>query len=281
MKDRPGSPFFTLICFRSLLPGLLLGSALLHAGHAQVATNLDALPGTNNTDSHKTVRKSSSKPSPDTYKTSPRTTQTEAAQRIEEPPSPIPAPSSTGAGYTTVPGVPETAPPAPIIAPPFVPIERHPPVLPQEVIPVQDAGTHAEALNNQDLRILFSHEDARLDKATIDSVNSLGKTLAQYPEKRLLLKSYATLRDDDMSMQRRLSLARALAVRSILIRSGIATTRIYPIAYGRPNTGPIPASNTHGNYLDIVIEENPVISAASFSTKSDDVPANTSTTNMP
>lgn len=70
---------------------------------------------------------------------------------------------------------------------------------------------------------------------------------------RLLLRSYAAVPGDDISMPRRIALARDLAVRSLLIHGGIATTRIYPIAQGRPDAG----DTAPVNRLDIIAEANP------------------------
>ncbi|MCT6839082.1 MAG: hypothetical protein M3036_15670, partial [Bifidobacteriales bacterium] len=54
-------------------------------------------------------------------------------------------------------------------------------------------------------------------------------------------------------MPRRLALSRALAIRGLLVQNGIATTRIYPIAHGRPDaTDTAPTER-----LDILPESNP------------------------
>ncbi|GBR50218.1 hypothetical protein AA106555_0129 [Neokomagataea thailandica NBRC 106555] len=98
--------------------------------------------------------------------------------------------------------------------------------------------------------MLFDNNSADLNAQTLSEVAAFADRQKNTPEKRILLLSYATLPGDDISMPRRIALARALAIRSILVSHGVASTRIYPRALGRPDqTDTAPADR-----LDILTE---------------------------
>jgi len=140
-----------------------------------------------------------------------------------------------------------------VLPPPFVPIQTHAPVPPADIKPVADAKTRTETLEGGGMRVLFSPESSDLNEDSLKSVETYANTLKDQPEKRIILTAYATLPGDDISMPRRISLARALAIRSIFIKAGVATTRLYPRAMGRPDKG----DTSPADRLDIVTESNP------------------------
>lgn len=87
------------------------------------------------------------------------------------------------------------------------------------------------------LRIPFPGDRARLpDKATA-ALKALAQRLAKNNALRLQLKAYASGTKDNASRARRLSLSRALAVRSYLIRQGVRSTRIDVRALGNKAEG--------------------------------------------
>jgi len=107
--------------------------------------------------------------------------------------------------------------------------ERHVAALPRVSLP-RDGG--------QVLRIDFLGASTRL---TSDAKRSLGSLAATMEESdgRLQLKAYAGGTRETLSSARRLSLSRALSVRSFLIEQGIRSTRIDVRALGRAvDSGP-------------------------------------------
>ena len=123
------------------------------------------------------------------------------------------------------------APPNPAVLPPpavAVPTAAPPPIPPIPVAP--DAPGAAEAVQGG-LRITFGKDRSDLSPATVAAIEGIagqvkGKTGA------LDITAYASGVPDDPSTPRRLSLARALAVRSVLLHEGIESPRIYVRAVG-------------------------------------------------
>ena len=107
--------------------------------------------------------------------------------------------------------------------------ERQVAALPRVSLP-RDGG--------QVLRIDFLGASARLTTDAERSLGSLAATMEQ-SDGRLQLKAYAGGTGETLSSARRLSLSRALAVRSFLIEQGIRSTRIDVRALGRAeDSGP-------------------------------------------
>lgn len=222
----PLSLFLLTSAFLTIMP--------LHSLHAQVSTNFGALP---------------SEPSPhqSVSSTQHRALHTPATQKQTPPPT------ATPSGYSRSLDVPPQAPAQVVIASPFTPTPTHPAVPPDEIKPTANAQSHFVTREGQGPRIEFATSSTDMDEATIKALRQFGKELADQPTKRLILHSVATLPGDELSMPRRIALVRALAVRSILIRSGIASTRIYPVAQGRPE----PTDHDPADRLDIAVDANP------------------------
>tara|TARA_A100001037_G_scaffold12867_2_gene12003 strand:- start:25082 stop:25381 length:300 start_codon:yes stop_codon:yes gene_type:complete len=88
------------------------------------------------------------------------------------------------------------------------------------------------------MRVDFLGATTRLTPDAERSLGSLAATMAE-SDGRLQLKAYAGGTGETLSSSRRLSLSRALAVRSFLIEQGIRSTRIDVRALGRAeDSGP-------------------------------------------
>lgn len=211
-----------------------LAFALAPTLHAQVSTNLGALPSRPTQSVHTSHKQAS-------------------AQTHVMPHEAAPAEPHTPSGYTTALNIAQQAPNPIVLPPPFQPIPTHAPVQPAEIVPVQDANSQILDQKDHGLRVQFSGDRTDMNEVTINAIHHFGERTAQHPEQRLILHSFAILPGDDRSMPRRIALKRALAVRSLLIRSGVATTRIYPIAQGRPDI----TDHAPANRLDITVETNP------------------------
>nr|WP_294917949.1 OmpA family protein [uncultured Neokomagataea sp.] len=229
---------------RPILTSLAVTAALAvlspHCANAQVAANLDNLP------------QGQSTPPPTTNAPHHMAHHINAApasgtQNGHSAPAPQQHTSQT---HSALPGVPTAPPPPVILPPPFGEVPLHPPVAADPVIAVPKASSSAAPLSDGTLRVLFSTNSADLNADTIAAITNLAEHLKTAPDKRVILMSYATLPGDDISMPRRIALARALTVRSLLVSHGVATTRIYPRALGRP----APTDTAPADRLDILTE---------------------------
>ncbi|QHI95797.1 OmpA family protein [Aristophania vespae] len=205
---------------------------------AQISTNFDVLPKGDKNSAPQAEKKTKS-----VARSSPSS---KAIQQAKTG-------SPSSAAHTTLPAIPQEPPKPVIIPPPFVPVPTHPAVAPTDIKADQAAKSQFVSLAGTK-RVLFDTLSYSLNQETIDAVSNLGKELASQPHKRIVLESYANIPGDDPSQPRRVALARALAIRSLLIRSGVATTRIYPIAHGRTEA----QDKEPADRVDIRLEENPV-----------------------
>lgn len=90
----------------------------------------------------------------------------------------------------------------------------------------------APSLPGETMQIIFDVGESALPKTAQAPLASLAAALGQDETLRLQLKAYAGGGDDSASHARRLSLSRALAVRSELIEQGVRSTRIDVRALG-------------------------------------------------
>jgi len=86
------------------------------------------------------------------------------------------------------------------------------------------------------MRIVFEHDSSKLPGAARDALKALSERMSQQEDLRLQLLAYAGDTDTSASAARRLSLSRALAVRSFLIENGVRSTRIDVRALGNKST---------------------------------------------
>ena len=98
------------------------------------------------------------------------------------------------------------------------------------------------------IRILFSEESSNLPDAAASELQKLAEKLIDNRKLRLVLYGFASGTTDTPSKARRLSLFRALAVRTQLMNYGVRSTRMQLRALGsRVKEG-------HPNRVDIVVE---------------------------
>jgi outer membrane protein OmpA-like peptidoglycan-associated protein len=103
----------------------------------------------------------------------------------------------------------------------------------------QTARLPEGALPDQ-LRLDFGRGASELTPAIESTLSRLAEELKAQPEQRIQLKAFAAAEGGNASQARRLSLSRALAVRSFLIDQGIRSTRMDVRALGNTaDSGPL------------------------------------------
>ena len=123
--------------------------------------------------------------------------------------------------------VPQTAAINPI-APPEPPAGSPPPPPP----PVSEKAATTAAPTTAGLRLTFAPEQSDLSPASIDSVKQLTASAPPGDETTFNVQAYAPGKADDPSTARRISLSRAMAVRSALVADGVPSARIFVRALG-------------------------------------------------
>ncbi|WP_182947111.1 OmpA family protein [Gluconacetobacter takamatsuzukensis] len=231
---------------RALLAALsVLGGLAFAPAHAQVTTDdsaLSALP----------AARPAPKPHPDHATPKPATPARPTADKPAAPAADAPKAAPTRPVPAAT--IPTAPPPPPVIRPPVVDVPLHPPTLPPEVPAKADAVGAAVDLP-RGVRLTFAAGSADMNAAMIDRVKGFATALLQVPYARAEIDATASGAADDVSTPRRLSLTRGLAIRSILIHAGVATTRIYVRAIGVPAPGatksPDTANGTPPDHVDV------------------------------
>ena len=144
------------------------------------------------------------------------------------PPSPLAPPSAPA------------LPPAPMLTP--APQAAAPaPAAPAAPQPQQLAAlppSSASASGGKTVHLAFGESASQLDDRAKRDLDVLVRTIGADEETRLQLTAYASAPGaDNASQARRLSLSRALAVRTYLIEKGVKSTRIDVRALGNKNEG--------------------------------------------
>ena len=99
--------------------------------------------------------------------------------------------------------------------------------------------TPLPAISAESLTVLFASADSTIEDSNKAALQAIAATTRSEDRTRLQLKAYASAQDSSASAARRLSLSRALAVRSFLIESGVSSTRIDVRALGaKSESGP-------------------------------------------
>lgn len=171
-------------------------------------------------------------------------------------PTPIaPVAPPAAASAPPVPAAPEVPPPpavaapapepAPTPAPPRV-AALAPPATP--AVPAAPAPSQA-VTPSASIALLFEPEDARLNETHRALLKDVVARLSEDPEANVQLLAYA--QGDNRSKARRLSLSRALAVRSYLLSQDVRNTRIEVRALGDQ----LPVSGGKPDRVDVVIEK--------------------------
>jgi outer membrane protein OmpA-like peptidoglycan-associated protein len=124
--------------------------------------------------------------------------------------------------------VPLAPPPAPVLPPPVI-VPTRPPA-PPPPIPVNANAPGVVEQIPDGLRITFGDGRADLNPATESALRTLAH--AAPADASFTVAAFAPGTPDDPSTPRRLSLSRALTIRSVLIAEGIASERIYVKALG-------------------------------------------------
>lgn len=153
-----------------------------------------------------------------------------AAESAAEPePAPEPEPEPAPAAETAPEPAPEPEPePAPEVTAPE----------PAETA-VASLGSTARSADGS-LRILFGANASDMPPGADDQLAAIAGELVNDPTLRLQLKAYASASAESASQARRLSLTRALTVRSALIERGVRSTRIDVRALGVKDAGDQP-----------------------------------------
>lgn len=149
-------------------------------------------------------------------------------------PTPPPAPAAPPATASVppppaIPAAPQVAPPPPPAAPAATdpaPASAPPPP------PTQTASRGTPPEDGDETRVLFEPGSANLSDAAKASLNTLASQLKADSEVRVQLQAYAAGTDESAPDARRLSLSRALKVRSHLIDQGVRSTRMDVRALG-------------------------------------------------
>jgi outer membrane protein OmpA-like peptidoglycan-associated protein len=164
----------------------------------------------------------------------------------------LPAPLRPGAGRTQV-VLPPTEPSVSAKATPSAPVVT-PPALPQELPqtasitpiapsppavesaspppPVSDKAATSAAPTNAGLRVSFAPGQSELSPASVESIKQLAAATPMGDTTSFNVLAYAPGAADDPSTARRVSLSRAMAVRSALVADGVSSARIYVRAMG-------------------------------------------------
>jgi outer membrane protein OmpA-like peptidoglycan-associated protein len=151
------------------------------------------------------------------------------------PPRPQPAPPQTAtASAPPVPVPPAPQPALPEAAPdvasvtPVAPRPTPPPPPP----PVADNATTSAAATGAGLRVTFAPGQSDLSPDSAASIKTLTATAPAGDSVTFNVLAYAPGAPDDASTARRVSLARAMAVRTALLADGVPSARIFVRALG-------------------------------------------------
>ncbi|HEY7579831.1 MAG TPA: OmpA family protein [Acetobacteraceae bacterium] len=215
----------------------LLGTAA--SAGAQVTVDLhalDALPGAKPAQAEPHGRRAQAKP--------PHRVATEKPQQPASGPdkgtvAPAPAVATTqpAAPPATTPASP-APPPAtlPTAAPPTIALAPVAPPQPTEAAPppppISDSAATAATSTSTGLRVTFGAGQADLSPSSAAAIKQLVEAAPPGPNTSFNVVAYAAGTPEDPSTARRLSLSRALAVRSALMADGISSTRIFVRALG-------------------------------------------------
>ena len=135
--------------------------------------------------------------------------------------------------------------PPPIAAPAAAPAPPPPPpaaAAPRPQIPAQTAALAPGRVppEGTPLAVVFPAESSNLAEPSKAALDAVAQRMDQDESLRLQLLAYAGGNDETASRARRLSLSRALAVRSYLIDRGVRSTRIDVRALGNRSEGGSP-----------------------------------------
>lgn len=160
---------------------------------------------------------------------------------------PLPGDTSGIRVNAAMPTVPLAPPPVPVLPAPIVVPTR--PVEPPPPPTVSASAEGAVAPIADGLRVTFGAGSADLNPETEAALETLAKSTHPPDEATFSVTAYAAGTPDDPSTARRLSLSRALAVRSVLIHAGVASPRIYVRALGAS----VPSPGVSPDRVDVAV----------------------------
>ncbi|MBF0246888.1 MAG: OmpA family protein [Alphaproteobacteria bacterium] len=113
-----------------------------------------------------------------------------------------------------------------------------PPAIPQDQLAALTPPT-GDLADGDNFRIVFDAESSKLPQQTRAALSAISEKMQSQKGLRIQLKAFAGDAQTSASAARRLSLSRALAVRSFLIENGVRSTRIDVRALGNKTTDEI------------------------------------------
>lgn len=160
----------------------------------------------------------------------------QAAQTPPPPPQVLSQPTPQEEAVAAAPVV-EPAPGAEVEAPSSSVVVALPPKLEEAQPGMASLPSPTGQLTDGDsMRIVFENDSSKLPSDVREALRGLSDRMSQQENMRLQLLAYAGNADTSASAARRLSLSRALAVRSYLIENGVRSTRIDVRALGNKST---------------------------------------------
>lgn len=173
--------------------------------------------------------------------------QEKVAVAVPPPPAPSASPPPTPAAKPT-PAAPEPAasepkvqekpePPKPAARIPPTPALTPSPTGPVPAAPVQTASRPDAITQQLSFRVLFDDKSAKISDSARAPLQELSNKMKESENLRVQLMAYAEGTAETASQARRLSLSRALAVRSFLINQGVRSTRMDVRALGNKSQG--------------------------------------------
>lgn len=170
---------------------------------------------------------------------------------VPPPPKPKLTPKPAPAAKMAAKAPPPPPPPASAMAskaPPPPPSTSTAPPPPAAPAAAENASAPAEIAikPGRALQIAFSETETKLPQSAEASLNALANGVRDNKDLRLQLMAYAAAKDLSTSKARRISLSRALAVRSFLIDKGVRSTQIDVRALGN-KTAESPANRVDVN----------------------------------
>ncbi|MEQ8322668.1 MAG: OmpA family protein [Rhodospirillales bacterium] len=167
------------------------------------------------------------------------------AEKKAPPAPPAPAPAKTvTASAPPPPPAPDTAsappppPPMPSSGTPEAPqVAAKPAEAPAAPAVTEQAKTSTETPADGPVKVIFNGDDTKLSADGQSALESVLGELSANENNRVQLMAYAAGDDLTSSKARRISLSRALSVRSYLIEKGVRSTRIDVRALGDKSDG--------------------------------------------
>jgi outer membrane protein OmpA-like peptidoglycan-associated protein len=213
-------PLLSAVFLTAATPALAQVTVDLHA--------LQALPD----------RPGASRPSRPTLSVTPNrpslATREAPAARTAAPPganATAPASAASSAPAAPQPAMPENVPDTASIVP-IAPAPPPPGAQPPPPPPVSDKSTTAVAATTAGLRLTFAPGASDLSPESDTSIKQLTAAAPPSDATTFNVLAYAPGKADDPSTARRVSLSRAMAVRSALVADGVPSARIFVRALG-------------------------------------------------